>query len=41
MDKTMVEVERDAPGKACPACGAGRVDDVGERVCCMKFLSDA
>ena len=20
---------------------AGRVDDVGERVCCMKFLSDA
>ena len=40
MDKTMVEVERDAPGKACPACGAGRVDDVGPCAACGRRTAD-
>ena len=40
MDKTMIDVERDAPGKACPACGAGRVDDVGPCATCGKRTAD-
>ena len=36
----MVEVERDAPGKACPACGAGRVDDVGPCAACGRRTAD-
>ena len=40
MDKTMIDVERDAPGKACPACGAGRLDDVGPCATCGKRTAD-
>ena len=36
----MIDVERDAPGKACPACGAGRVDDVGPCATCGKRTAD-
>ena len=40
MDKTMVEVEQRRQGNACPACGAGRVDDVGPCAACGRRTAD-